>query len=131
MAKTLHSVYCELHLRSRAGALLATAAILWIAALAYFSLLHLVPHAPTGTMVHRIEHMAVYGALALLLLPFCHTRPREWLIVLAVLCLAAGIEDGQHLIFKGVRFEWWDLRDDAIGIVFAWLVIRSFRRKLI
>ncbi len=131
MAKTLHSVYCGLQLSSRTRALLCGAAILWIASLAYFSLLRLVPHAPAGSTTHRLEHAAAFGVLGLLLLPLCRNRIQEWMMVLVMLGLAAALELGQHTFFRNVGFEWWDVRDDAIGLVMAWLVVRATRRKSI
>ena len=111
--------------------ILGGAGLLWIAGLAYFSLRRIVPHAGPGTQLHRIEHMAAFGVLGLLLLVVCRTRVQEWLAVLAIVCLALALEDGQHLLFKNVTFEWWDVRDDIIGLLFAWLLIRSWPRKLV
>ncbi len=125
MAKTLHSVYCGLQLSSRTRALLCGAAILWIASLAYFSLLRLVPHAPAGSTTHRLEHAAAFGVLGLLLLPLCpepHTGMDDGSGYAG--SEAAALELGQHTFFRNVGFEWWDVRDDAIGLVMAWLVVR-------
>ena len=75
--------------------------------------------------------MAAFGVVALLFLLLCKNRAQEWLVVVAIICIAAGLEDGQHLLFKQVTFEWWDVRDDVIGLIFAWLLVRSYRRKLV
>ena len=37
--------------------------------------------------------------------------------------LAVAIETSQHLLYKN-PFEWWDVRDDTIGVAFAWMLIR-------
>lgn len=75
--------------------------------------------------------MAAFGVLGVLLLFCCQSRVQEWLVVLVIICIAAGLEDAQHLHFKQVTFEWWDVRDDVIGLIFAWLLVRWSRRKLI
>jgi hypothetical protein len=75
--------------------------------------------------------MAAFGVLGLLALVLCRSRVQEWLAVLGIVCLAVALEDGQHLLFKNVTFEWWDVRDDIIGLLFAWLLIRSSQRKLV
>jgi hypothetical protein len=75
--------------------------------------------------------MGAFGVTGLLLLVLCRSRVQEWLAILAIVCLAVALEDGQHLLFKNVNFEWWDVRDDIIGLLFAWLLIRSSRRKLV
>jgi hypothetical protein len=46
--------------------------------------------------------------------------------VLAIGCL---IEVAQDILYShGKLFEWWDVRDDAIGIALAFVVIRVLRR---
>ena len=42
---------------------------------------------------------------------------------LGIFCLAVAIETSQHLLYKN-RFEWWDVRDDTIGVALAWMLIR-------
>lgn len=112
---------------SRSRALLYGAAILWTVLLAYFSLAHLIRHAYPGTIGHRIEHVAAFGVLAFLLLTVAVNRVQEWITVLALVCFAAALELGQHHLFR-VPLEWFDIRDDVIGVLFAWLVVRSAQR---
>ncbi len=94
----------------------------------YFSLRRLVPHARVGTTAHRIEHAAAFGLLGLLVLPLCRNRIQEWAAAVGIVSLAAAMELAQHLVFPRTVFEWWDVRDDAIGLVFAWLIVRSWHR---
>lgn len=108
---------------------MAGLAVLWIACMAYFSLRHLVRHAGAGTAAHRIEHAAAFGFLGLLVLPLSRNRVQEWMLALTIAALAATLELAQHLIFRNTVFEWWDVRDDSIGVLFAWLVVRSIRRN--
>lgn len=99
--------------------------------MAYFSLRWVVPHARAGTTAHRIEHVIAFGLLGLLVLPLSRNRAEEWGVVLILLGLGAALELGQHTFFRNVPFEWWDARDDAIGVLVAWLLVRSARRKLV
>ncbi len=46
-------------------------------------------------------------------------RLRHW----GCFCLVVAIETSQHLLYKNV-FEWWDVRDDTIGVAFAGMLIR-------
>lgn len=97
--------------------------------MAYFSLRRLVPHAGAGSTAHRLEHMGAFGLLGLLVLPLCRNRLQQWGAALGIIALAAALEMAQHLVFRNTVFEWWDVRDDAIGLVFAWLIVRSTGRK--
>ena len=49
-------------------------------------------------------------------------------MVLAILCVAGGLEFWQHRKFR-VVYEWGDVRDDGIGVVLALLTIRSATRN--
>jgi hypothetical protein len=51
---------------------------------------------------------------------------RELVAGLGVLCLAVAIETSQYLLYNN-PFEWWDVRDDTIGILIAALLIRRTR----
>ncbi len=99
--------------------------------MAYFSLRRILRHAPPGTLFHGFEHAVAFAVLALLLLPLGRSRVQESAIVLVIFSLAAGLEWRQHQMFRNVRFEWWDVRDDAIGVLAAWLLLRVVQRKLI
>lgn len=130
MAQTSESVYCELPLRSRTRLLLGTAAALLILLVVYLSVRRILPNA-TGTGFHRFEHVAAFALLGLLLFPLCQTRGQERWVALAVAAFAAALEYGQSRFFINVNFEWWDVRDDVVGLLLAWLLIRSLRRKLV
>jgi hypothetical protein len=58
-----------------------------------------------------------------MLLALSRGRKKQWLAALSVVCLAVGIETAQYLLYRG-PFEWWDVRDDAIGLVVAALLAR-------
>jgi hypothetical protein len=79
-------------------------------------------HAQTGsvTLEHRLWHYVAFGvSIWLLLLPETK-RWREFYIVACVMVLGLAIELLQHLIF-GNRFEWWDMRDDWVGIIITFI----------
>ena len=43
--------------------------------------------------------------------------------VLGIFGLILAIEISQHLLYKN-PFEWWDVRDDTIGVTAAWMLTR-------
>ncbi len=87
------------------------------------------PYRPRGesqSIVHNLWHAFVFGVAALLLMALANGRKREWIGAASVFGLALGIEIAQYLLYKG-RFEWWDVRDDTIGLLIAMLLIRRTR----
>jgi hypothetical protein len=80
-----------------------------------------------GGVAHRIWHFGVFGSTALLLLVQAKDR-RGWVFaVLATFGLGLSLEFLQWRIY-GSAFEWWDVRDDAIGVLGAALMYRLFLR---
>ena len=77
-------------------------------------------------MFHGLEHAVAFGILALILLSLCRNRGQKWVVSLAMLCFAAGLELGQHQIY-GQSFEWWDVWDDGIGVLLALLLLEFTR----
>jgi hypothetical protein len=71
---------------------------------------------------HRILHFLSFGLLALLLMLAGDMNSRL-LVIFAVAALGLGIEFAQHCIF-GNNFEWWDVRDDSLGAIAAFLISR-------
>jgi hypothetical protein len=72
---------------------------------------------------HRIVHCVGFGIAGLLLLFSATNRRQEAYCVIGVVSLGLGLELAQHFVLRGRYFEWWDLRDDAIGIFTALLVV--------
>jgi hypothetical protein len=103
-------------------------AIVWITCLVVVSLQPIRPFGggESPSMLHRAGHILSFGTAGLMLLVLSKNRKKEWTAVLAVLCLAVGIESAQHLLYRG-PFEWWDVREDAIGLVTAGLLTRWTR----
>jgi hypothetical protein len=101
-------------------------ASVWIICLVAISLQPYRPIGSNGQLpspAHRIEHLIAFVATGVLLLALSRSRKREWMAALSVLCLATGIETAQYLLYRGA-FEWWDIRDDAIGFVIAAILNR-------
>jgi hypothetical protein len=104
-------------------AVLVLTGIAWILCLAFFSLRRFGPHRAPGSMGHRADHVIAFAILALVLLPLARNRAQIWIVVISILCLAAGLELRQRQIFS-IPFEWWDVRDDCIGVILALLLVR-------
>jgi hypothetical protein len=106
-------------------------AFFMIAGLGFVSLSAFGPHGGTQSAIgHSAEHVLAFAVLALLLLPLARSREQKWMVVLAVFTVGVGLEIRQHQLFRQ-PFEWWDVRDDGIGIALAWLLVRKPRWKAI
>lgn len=71
---------------------------------------------------HRPYHLIAFGATALLFLLISNTRRQEWIAVSGAFALGLSLETLQCL--SDGYFEWWDLRDDALGILLAFALFR-------
>ena len=84
-------------------------------------------------IAHRVEHVGAFVALALLLLPLARNRRETSLVASAIFCLACGMELMQYQVFHFSRyrqqFEWWDIRDDSVGLLLALLAVRFTRTR--
>ena len=78
---------------------------------------------------HRLFHFVSFGATAVLFLLISRTRRQEYIAAGGVFALGLTLEALQHFIF-GSDFEWWDVRDDFIGILIALAVFRLVDRLL-
>ncbi len=76
---------------------------------------------------HRIAHMVIFGATGLLFLLLAD-RPKDQVrAVGSALSLGFGIELTQFAVGFSRVFEWWDLRDDAIGILGVVFIFRALQ----
>lgn len=98
-------------------------AIVWIAGLVAVSLQPWRPHGESQSIIHQLWHMASFGAAGAMLLALSRNARQVLAAALGIFCLAVAIETSQHLLYKN-PFEWWDVRDDTIGVAFAWMLIR-------
>jgi hypothetical protein len=112
-------------------AALSGTAILLLAGLFYLSLNTNWRHPSSGTVAHRIAHVGAFGVLTLLLLPLARTHRETWLIIVTIFCIACGMELLQFHVFHFARqrypIEWWDIRDNTIGLLLALLGERFTR----
>ncbi len=76
---------------------------------------------------HRAYHFLSFGATAALYMTLVNSAVGEFRAALVAFALGLSIETLQHFIFVG-PMEWWDVRDDAIGIAVALLVFRMIAR---
>jgi len=77
---------------------------------------------------HRPYHFIAFGATALLFLLTSSTRRQEWIALGGAFGLGLTMETLQCL--SDGYFEWWDLRDDALGILLAFALFRMADRWL-
>lgn len=101
-------------------------AILWIAGLVAVSLQPWRPEGESQSIVHQVSHLISFGAAGVMLFALSNDSRQAWRAALGILCLAVAIETSQHLLYKN-PFEWWDVRDDTIGVLFGGVLIRWTR----
>jgi hypothetical protein len=77
---------------------------------------------------HRPYHFIAFGATALLFLLISSTRRQDWIALGGAFALGVTLETLQFLLDG--YFEWWDLRDDALGILLAFALFRMADRWL-
>jgi len=94
----------------------------WIVALLVGSLMPLDAKQAIGTVggLHRGYHFLSFGSTALLLQLTQPTRRGRMAVCALVIALGASLEILQHVIYGNV-LEWWDIRDDAFGVIAAYL----------
>ncbi len=103
--------------------LLRLLAAVWIAGLVAVSLQPWRPAGESQSIVHQVWHVVSFGAAGLMLFALSRNAKQVSTAALGIFCLAVAIETSQHLLYKN-PFEWWDVREDTIGIAFAWMLIR-------
>jgi len=102
---------------------LRSVAALWIVCLVAISLQPWRPPGESRSVGHPIFHVLAFGAAAVMLFVLSRNGKQISTAALGVFCLVLAIETGQHLLYKN-PFEWWDVRDDTIGIALAWMLNR-------
>jgi VanZ family protein len=100
-------------------------AIIWVICLVIFSLQ---PNRAPGTrgraIPHQSEHVVIFGATAVLLMTLARNRREEWIAAACVVGLAVAIEFAQWGIYRMPGFEWWDVREDSLGILLGLVLVR-------
>jgi hypothetical protein len=79
---------------------------------------------------HRIVHILTFGVTALLFLLMADRSKDQARAAGTALLLGFGIELMQFAFRFAPVFEWWDLRDDGIGIVSAFAIFQAARWAL-
>ena len=99
-------------------------ASLWIAGVAFVSLQsHRPPQTPA---LHRLFHFAVFAATAVILrTSIAGRRP-----LLRATLVAVTVGVALELLQTQMRYpiEWWDVRDDAIGVLIGAIVWQAASR---
>lgn len=105
--------------------------ILLIAILTYAAVQQRWPRLGANSLLHRAEHIVAFGILGLVFLPFGRRRPEKLFIAAAIFVFGFGLEVLQYFVFHysytKQAFEWWDVRDNAVGLMLALLAV-SFTR---
>lgn len=83
-----------------------------------------VPHHAVGWQ-HRWGHFFAFGITAVLLLLGSVWRGAEKRAATAAILLGVMIETIQYLTGLAATFEWWDVRDDSVGVLVG-VVLTSF-----
>lgn len=79
---------------------------------------------------HRILHFLTFGSICFLASLASRNRREALQTGAEVLAVACAVELAQDFFYmQGNVFEWWDVRDDALGIVVAFAVIQLIYQK--
>jgi hypothetical protein len=81
------------------------------------------------TLTHRLIHFVAFGS-SFWVLNFVATKRREQVGAAAeVMAIGCIIELTQYYVYSHLKvFEWWDIRDDAIGVAMAYAFVQIANR---
>jgi hypothetical protein len=78
-----------------------------------------------ANLAHRFIHFVAFGSSFLVLSLLATGRREELEAAFEVMAIGCIIELIQYLVYSHRQvFEWWDVRDDAIGIIAGFLLIQ-------
>ena len=78
---------------------------------------------------HRVIHAFAFGTSCFLVSLLARNRREEFQAAGEALALGFFVELAQDIVYAHGRvLEWWDIRDDAIGITVAFLAIQLIHR---
>jgi hypothetical protein len=87
---------------------------------------HVVGHL---TIKHRLIHVFAFGSSCLLVSLLARNNREELQAAGEMLAVGFLAELGQYVAYShGKVFEWWDIRDDAIGITVAFFAAHLIHR---
>jgi hypothetical protein len=114
-------------------AVLLGAGILIVACLAYFAVQRRWARPLAASPIHRLEHVVGFGILGLVLLPLGRSRLEKLLIAVTIFAFGFGLELLQYFVFhysySKQPLEWWDVRDNAVGLMLALLAVGFTRLR--
>jgi hypothetical protein len=71
------------------------------------------------TWQHRSGHFFAFGTMAVLLLLGTTSPSAKTVAAASATFLGITIETGQYVLGLSPLLEWWDIRDDVVGILFG------------
>jgi hypothetical protein len=84
---------------------------------------------PQAGYRHRLIHVLTFGSAGFLVSLLAWNRREEFQAAGEVLAIGCLVELAQDILYShGKLFEWWDVRDDAIGIALAFVTIQVIHR---
>lgn len=83
---------------------------------------------PHGTLAHKLGHMGGFGLAAGLLILLARDEYPAWKAGLPAFFLGAVLETIEPTVLQSV-FEWWDVRDDGIGVAVAVVAFEILHRR--
>jgi hypothetical protein len=88
------------------------------------------PHSKnTITMKHRFIHFIAFGSSFLVLSLLATGRREQLKAAVEIMTVGCIVEIIQFFVYSHRQvFEWWDVRDDAIGIVVGFLLLQIASR---
>jgi len=80
-------------------------------------------------MKHRFIHFIAFGSSFLVLSLLATGRREQLEAAVEIMTIGCIVEIIQFLVYSHRQvFEWWDVRDDAIGIVVGFLLLQIASR---
>jgi hypothetical protein len=79
----------------------------------------------SGSTKHRLIHFGAFGSSFLVLSILAIGRREQLEAAAEVMTIGCIVEVTQYFVYSHAQvFEWWDVRDDAIGIAVAFLLVQ-------
>src|ERR1700733_3315871 len=80
-------------------------------------------------MKHRFIHFCAFGSSFLMLGLLATSRKEELEAAAEVIAVDCIVELVQYFVYShGQLFEWWDVRDDTIGVAAAFILVQMAHR---
>ena len=108
-----------------------TVALLLVIGILGFSMLPWDVKQAIGTegRMHRYLHVFAFGFATLVLTRMVHSSRARFAVVAGFLLVAVASELGECLYYQNSMFEWYDLKDDFIGVAGGLAISELFRLR--